>query len=137
MNNGKVAGTIASQGYVAAPGQDSVLFPSIGVTPSGKAAMTFTLVGPSPTVLFSNGFYPSMAYTRLSATSGPGEIRVGASGSAPEDGFSGYPSGVARWGDYTAAVADVDGSIWMAAEWIPNTPRSPIANWGTFIGKIQ
>ena len=137
INNGSVRGTIASQGYVAAPGQDSILFPSIGVTPTGKAAMTFTLVGPSPTLLFSNGFYPSMAYTRLSATSAPGVIRVGASGYAPEDGFSGYPSGVARWGDYTAAVADADGSIWMAAEWIPNTPRVQVANWGTFIGKIQ
>ncbi len=137
LSNGAVTGTVAGQGYVAASGANSVLDPSIGVTKSGKAAMTFTLVGPSSTKL-SPGFYPSMAFTRLNATSGPGVIQVGAAGYAPEDGFSGYggANNVARWGDYSAAFADTDGSIWMAAEWIPDTTRISIANWGTFIGQI-
>ena len=43
---------------------------------------------------------------------------------------------VARWGDYTAAVADADGSIWIATEYIPNAPRTLLANWGTFIGRV-
>ena len=141
-DNGAVSAKISSQGYVAAPGEDSVMFPSIGVTTSGKAAMTFTLVGPTPAGIFFNGFYPSMAFTRLTLANGAGNIQLGAAGLNPEDGFSGYPSqgsgpGVARWGDYSAAVADLDGSIWMAAEWIPDTPRTRVANWGTYIGRIQ
>jgi len=140
-STGAVSAKISSQGYVAAPGEDSVMFPSIGVTTTGKAAMTFTLVGPTPTQLFSGAFYPSMAFTRLTAGAA-GNIQLGAAGLNPDDGFSGYPAkgtgpGVARWGDYSAAVADVDGSIWMAAEWIPDTPRPKPVNWGTYIGRIQ
>jgi len=47
----------------------------------------------------------------------------------PEDGFSGYKAegsptpGVARWGDYSAAVA-ADGAFWMGNEFIPGTPRT-------------
>src|SRR5256884_18662 len=58
--------------------------------------------------------------------------------------------GVARWGDYSAAVADDDGNIWIATEYIGQTctdaqysadltcnkTRSQLANWGTFIGKL-
>ena len=140
--SGAVSATIADQGYLAAPGEDSVMFPSIGVTPTGKAAMTFSLVGPTPTQVFFNGFYPSMAFTRLRLSNGTGNIQLGAAGLNADDGFSGYPSngagpGTARWGDYSAAVADIDGSIWMAAEWIPDTPRPRVVNWGTYIGRIQ
>jgi hypothetical protein len=143
VNGGVLTATITRQGYVAAPGKDSVIFPAIGATPNGRAAMVFTLVGPTPTpaFLFSDVFYPSMAFTTLSATSGTGDIQLGGAGSAPEDGFSGYPdfggNGVARWGDYSAAIADTDGSIWMATEWIPNTPRTDFTNWGTFIGQLR
>jgi len=62
-------------------------------------------------------------------------------GAAPEDGFSGYNffqepvPGVARWGDYSAAVF-ADGAVWMANEFIPSTPRSLLADWGTFITKL-
>ncbi len=141
-SSGAVSAKIATQGYVAAPGEDSVMFPSIGVTPSGKAAMTFSLVGPTPTQLFPGGFFPSMAFSRLTAAGTAGNIQLAAAGLNPDDGFSGYPSSgtgpsVARWGDYSAAVADVDGSIWMAAEWIPDTPRTKYTNWGTYIGRIQ
>lgn len=141
-SSGAVSATVASQDYVAAPGLDSVIFPSIGVTPGGKAAMTFTLVGPTPSGIFFTGFYPSMAFARVNTSSGAGNIQLGAAGLNPDDGFSGYPAngpgpGVGRWGDYTAAVADTDGSIWMAAEWIPDTPRPRVVNWGTFIGSIQ
>ncbi len=145
VSGGLLQATMANQGYVAAPGQDSVMFPSIGINQAGIGAMTFTLVGPTTTPAFSvtPGFYPSMAFTRVSATGGTGVIQVGGAGAAPEDGFTGYPqfggNGVARWGDYSAAVADTDGSIWMAAEYIPSTatfPRTTLANWGTYIGKL-
>ena len=71
---------------------------------------------------------------------GAGPVRIAAAGVAPEDGFTGYPSlggdVAARWGDYSAAVADEHGNLWFATEFIPAAPRTPLANWGTFIGKI-
>lgn len=142
-NGGVLTAHIKKEGYVAAPGLDSVIYPAIGATPAGRAAMVFTLVGPTrtPAFLFSDVFYPSMAFTTLCANRGTGDIQLGGAGSAPEDGFSGYPQfggdGVARWGDYSAAVADTDNSIWMATEWIPDTPRTSITNWGTFIGQLR
>jgi hypothetical protein len=143
VTGGKLTASLTKGGYLAAPGLDSVIFPAIGVTSAGKAAMVFTLVGPTPSgaFIYDNVFYPSMAFTTLSPQHGTGEIQLGGAGSAPEDGFSGYPqyggSGVARWGDYSAAYADTDGSIWMATEWIPNTKRTKLTNWGTFIGQLQ
>jgi len=126
-----LSGVIDAQGYVAGSGLDSVMYPSIGVSPNGDAAMAFTLTGPA--------IYPSMAFLRVGVGNGAGPIQVGGAGTGPEDGFSGYVAyggnGVARWGDYSAAVGDTDG-IWMAAEWIPNTPRTSLANWGTFIGRL-
>jgi hypothetical protein len=76
-------------------------------------------------------------------------------GVGPDDGFSGYAAygggGVGRWGDYTAAVADEHGNIWVAAEYIGQTctfeefaldttcggTRSLLANWGTFISRLR
>jgi hypothetical protein len=129
-------GSISMQGYVAVAG-DSVLFPSIGVNAAGHGAMTFTLVGPVGNPVFPSGFYPSMAYLPISLTSVAAAVRLAGPGFSPEDGFSGYnPPHVARWGDYSAAVAASDGSIWMAAEYIPNAPRFTVANWGTFFGQL-
>lgn len=139
LNDSNLSGTIVLQGYVAAPGQDSVLFPSIGVSEE-SAAMVFTLVGPTPSETGS-AYFPSMAFTRLNLFGGAGDIQLGAAGAAPEDGFTGYMAyggnGVARWGDYSAATADEDGSIWLATEFIPNSPRTQFANWGTFIGRLN
>jgi hypothetical protein len=47
--------------------------------------------------------------------------------------------GVARWGDYSAAVAAEDGTVWTASEWIPGSFGFPpfLANWGTFFGNIS
>jgi hypothetical protein len=141
-NTGQVSGTIANQGYVSA-NQENVLFPSIGVNSSGKGVMTFTLVGPD--------YYPSAAYAPIDATNGAGAIHIAAAGVGPDDGFTGYyPFGTnrtARWGDYSAAVAAPDGSIWFATEYIPDsctndlpggdcTNRTLLANWGTFVGNI-
>jgi hypothetical protein len=59
---------------------------------------------------------------------------------APDDGLTGYPivegTNVGRWGDYSAAVADENGDLWFATEFIPGGPRTTLANWGTFIAKI-
>jgi hypothetical protein len=67
-------------------------------------------------------------------------MRIVATGAAPDDGLTGYPlfvgANVGRWGDYSAAVADESGNIWFATEYIPDTPRTTLANWGTFIARV-
>jgi hypothetical protein len=98
-----------------------------------RPALSFTLSGPD--------FFPSAAYVRFDLVQPTGPIHIAGAGSAPEDGFSGYNffeepvPGVARWGDYSAAVV-ADGAVWMGNEFIPSTPRSLLADWGTFITKL-
>jgi hypothetical protein len=128
---GHLRAEIANQGYVSVA-RNSVFFPSIGVNEKGEGVVAFSLSGPN--------FYPSAAYAPIDAQHGAGDVRIAAAGVAPEDGFTGYPAfggdGVARWGDYSAAVADEKGNIWFATEYIPAAPRMPLANWGTFIGEV-
>jgi hypothetical protein len=132
--------TIAAQGYVAV-NQENVLFPSIGVNGSGSAVMSFTLVGPD--------FFPSAAFSRISIVGGAGTVHVSGAGQDPEDGFTAYPAfgggGTARWGDYSAAVADLSGNVWVATEYIPKACSSApqagcrtfFANWGTFVTRVS
>jgi len=131
-SSGSLTGTIVKQGYVALAGED-LMYPSIGVNSAGKGVMTFSLAGPD--------FFPSAAYVSINAVSGAGDIHIGASGAGPEDGFTGYKfyggSGVARWGDYSAAVAAPNGSIWSSVEYIPNLSRVALANWGTFVSNVS
>jgi len=137
------AGSIANQGYVAV-NSNSVMFPAIGVGAGGtNPVMAFTLAGP--------GVYPSTAYVRLtSGGSLTGPVTAYGPGTKPADGNVGYPQfggdGTERWGDYSAAVADTDGTVWLATEYIPGTygfipgselPPSYLANWGTAIGRIR
>ena len=42
-----------------------------------------------------------------------------------------------RWGDYGAAVADSDGSIWIASEFTSARPRYIYGNWGTFVSNVN
>jgi hypothetical protein len=121
---------ILHQGYVAVNGEN-VLFPSIAVNRFGVGAMAFTLSGPD--------FFPSAAYVRFALGRAVGPIHITGAGALPEDGFTGYAAfggnGVARWGDYSAAVFG-DGAIWMGNEFIPNAPRTVNANWGTFLSRL-
>jgi hypothetical protein len=132
-------------GYVAHTATD-IYYPSIGVTKTGSAAMAFSLSG--------TNIYPSAGWMPI-ANAGLNLIHVARAGAGPDDGFTGYPTvnktggSVARWGDYSAAVADGK-NIWMATEYIPSTctdteyasdplcalTRAPEANWGTFIGEF-
>ena len=43
-----------------------------------------------------------------------------------------------RWGDYSAAVADSSGHVWVATEYVPGTFGFPqfIANWGTYVASV-
>ena len=132
LSTGTLSASITRQGYVAVD-QNNVLFPSIGVSArTGRGVMSFTLVGPS--------FFPSAAYTTIDAAGAAGDVHIARPGAGPEDEFSGYQSfggsRTARWGDYGAAVADESGNIWLATEYIPNKPRSLLANWGTFISNV-
>jgi hypothetical protein len=136
-----VTASMTSQGYVTLP-KDDTFFPSIGVNVFGQAVMTFSYSGPD--------YYPSVGYTKIDIKHGPGPIEPVAVGQKPDDGFTGYPQytggSVGRWGDYSAAVSDLTGTIWIAAEWIPGTfgyvpgaatPPSFVANWGTYIARVQ
>ena len=129
---GVLGGSIANQGYVSV-NRANVLYGSIAVNAAGDAAMGATLVGTS--------YYPSAAWIPLSATGPAGSVHLIGAGAGPEDGFSGYRieggDGTARWGDYSAAVADENGDLWVANEFITSKPRSLFANWGTFITRID
>ena len=143
----QVHAVMVKQGYVSSA-NDNVLFPSIGVNAFGQGVMTFTLSGPD--------YYPTAGYVTVNAITGAGKIHVGGAGVGPADGFTGSPSlvggnGVQRWGDYSAAVADTDGSIWFATEYIAQTctlaqwtadstcggTRTQLANWSTFVGHVS
>jgi hypothetical protein len=125
---GSVSATVAKQGYVVA-NQENVLFPAIGVNTAGKGVISFTLVGPD--------FFPSAAFATLDAASGAGDIQIAARGALPDDGFTGLGGArVGRWGDYSSAVADENGNVWLATEYIPNLPRTVNANWGTFVTEV-
>ena len=127
-----VAGTVVKQGYVAVD-KANAIYPSIGVNASGKGVMTFSLTG--------NDYWPSSAYVRIDATNGAnGPVRIAGAGALPDDGFTGYTpftgTNQGRWGDYSAAVADSSGNIWIGSEYIPNLPRTLVANWGTKLSKV-
>lgn len=143
-----VSAPLAQEGYLAAPKGNYLQYPSIASTPDGsKTVMVFDLVGPD--------YYPSVAYTTLSTSSGGnGGIDVARLGKAPLDTFGGYQvfkyqPGMSRQGDYTAATADTSGNIWIAGQWVEGNAlctdpslatcgsdnRSVLANWATWIAK--
>ncbi len=135
---GNLNGQVLRQGYIYV-NSEHVLRPAVAVNAQGQGAIVFTLTGPD--------YFPSAAFLPMTMTPNgsplslvpmPGStVQIAGAGLAPEDGFSGYPayggSGVARWGDYSGAVVSSDGSIWMGTEYIPNAPRTTLANWGTYL----
>jgi hypothetical protein len=147
LSDGTLEADMSSEGYVAIE-NENVLFPSIGVSTSGRAIMTFSVSGPD--------YFPSAAYAPITSKGHLGGIRIAASGIGPVDGASGYnffkvpQPGIGRWGDYSAAVTDGDGNIWIATEYVGQTctdaqfaadptcggTRDLFANWGTFIGMM-
>ncbi len=130
FRGGVLAGTAFNQGYLIA-NNNNILRPAIAVTAQGSGAIVFTLVGPD--------YFPGAAFVPFNAFAAASTIQLAGPGAFPEDGFTGYPDlgfpaiGIARWGDYSTAVVDGTGSIWMATEYIPNSPRTPLANWGTYV----
>ncbi len=130
-SHGSFGASIAGQGYVSLA-KNNVVYPSIAVNPRGDAAMLFTVSGPD--------YYPSAGYAMVSlGRAGP--VHIAGAGAGPEDGFTGYAAyggdGAARWGDYSAGVADENGNLWLASEYIPGGTRTTLANWGTFISRVS
>ena len=127
-----LSATVLRQGYVLVA-NNHLLRPSVAVNAQGRGAIAFTLVGPD--------YFPSAAFVLLDAFSTGSSVQISSPGVLPEDGFSGYPNigfptqGLARWGDYSTAVAASDGSIWAVTEFISNAPRTQLANWATFVTK--
>jgi hypothetical protein len=126
-----VTGSIVQQGYLSLS-RNNVVYPSIGVNAQGRGVIGVSVIG--------EDLYPSAAFARVDAVNGAGPLVIAGAGAGPLDDFSGYvPFGsrVARWGDYSAAVADENGDVWVANEYVPNALRTVLTNWGTFVSKIQ
>jgi hypothetical protein len=144
-----LGGSVASQGYVAVQ-NDNVVFPSVAANADGNVLVAFTLLG--------QDYFPSAAYAWLDPENGTGDVRVVKWGVGPQDGFTGYVTidpgdgGVSRWGDYSAAVSDESGNLWLATETINQScsfsqfltspaftcggTRTIYANWGTTIAEV-
>lgn len=144
------AGKIVLQGYLALA-NNNLTYPAIGVTPSGRGVMAFTVVGAD--------HYPSPGYAAIDALVGVGDVHVIVDGAGPSDGFTSYKAFVGnpprtRWGDYGAAVA-VGNSIWISSEYIGpaggtpctfaqylstgfscNGTRTSLGNWTTRISEL-
>jgi hypothetical protein len=149
---GKVEGKVKQQGYIALA-NNNLTMPAIAMTPGGKGAIAFTVMGEDN--------FPSAGYVTIDANGSVGPIHVAAAGLGPDDGFTSYKAFVGdpprtRWGDYGAAVTD-GSSIWLASEYIaqtctyaqyyPSPPstagfgscgatRTSLGNWATRISKI-
>lgn len=123
---------VHKQGYVSVTGA-FVFYPSVAVNEDGQGTISFSLSG--------KDFFPSVGYVRIDDDGDTGNVHVAAAGAGPDDGFSGYAAfgggGSGRWGDYSAAVADGEGNIWFANEYISGGRRTLLANWATFIGHVR
>lgn len=133
LKGGTLTATLQGQNYVSVE-DASVIYPAVGVTAGGSAAIAFTLSGPA--------YFPSAAFAKVNP-SHAGTVNIVAAGAAPQDDFSGYPEfggapGFARWGDYSWAVAD-GGSLWLATEYIPGGIDSTafFTDFGTFVYEVN
>jgi hypothetical protein len=148
------SGSIIVQGALGLA-DNNLSYPAVGVTDSGRGVIAFTLLGAGGAI--NPGNFPTAAYASLDAHIGAGPIQIAAAGLGPEDGFTAYRIEVGRrgrnrWGDYGAAVADGNKTIWIASEYIAQTctlaqyesapfgscggTRTSLGNWGTRITKL-
>jgi hypothetical protein len=143
--SGNLSATV-KDGYLGLAG-NNLTYPAIGVTPSGRGVLAFTVAG--------DDYYPSAGYAGLDAVTGAGDVHIAGPGAGPEDGFSGYRALNnplrPRWGDY-GATAVVDGTVWTASEYIAQTctlaqyesapfgscggTRATLGNWSTHISAV-
>ncbi len=125
---------IQDQGYIAVKGE--YLLSGTLTVNKGAGAMIMTLVGPD--------YFPSVAYTTFT-TDANGKatnfspLHLVAAGSEPDKYGSCLPQygDACSWGDYSAtAIDNLDGSIWLATEYIPGGFATRYENWGTRILQI-
>ena len=146
--SGKVEGNIKQQGYIALA-DNNLTMPAIALTPQGRGAIAFTIMGET--------HFPSAGYVRIDSAGNVGPIHVVGTGLGPDDGFTSYKAFVGdpprtRWGDYGAAVTD-GSSIWLASEYIGQTctltqyltgaigscggTRTSLGNWFTRLTRLS
>lgn len=136
---------IVNQGYLGVAG-NNVSYPAIAVLPNGKGVMSMTLVG--------TDYFPTAAYTTITAGGGTDGVHIAGLGQGPQDGFSEYKffgnPPRPRWGDYGAA-AIADGSVWIASEYIADrctlkefnrdptcgNERGALVNWATRVSNVR
>jgi hypothetical protein len=119
---------VIRQGYVAASGNASLLYPAVYAARNGTATMVYTITSPT--------LNPSAAFSVLGR---PG-IEIVGLGSGPHFSFADAPPfNSPRWGDYSWAAPDPESSqIWMATEYIPPTSEwDGFDNWGTYIFAVK
>ncbi len=114
------SGSIAGQGYVASAG-NYLIYPAIVHSASGSTGIVFTLT--------SRSTNPSAAYVfRAPGQTKFGGVHIAALGASPST------DGAARWGDYSWATLDPNGTdLWMATEYVPSGFQNPRTNFGTRI----
>lgn len=141
-----VSATIEKQGTLAVE-DESLAYPTVGVTTSGKGVIGFTRVGPD--------LFPSQGYASIDRKVGVGDVHMAAEGNSPQDGFTEYSvfSNRARWGDYGAAAVDGN-TVYLAGQYIQQEPcdlveylttglecddqsRSSFANWSTRVSALR
>ena len=133
--------TIVAQGYIVPPNGYSMSYPAFAVNKAGAGVIGSTITNTSQNV---DGGFPSASFIQFSGFP-RGNITVTGQGATSDDGFTGCPGPgpgrVGRWGDYGAATVDAaTGHYWIANEYIPDPtlfPRTPAANWGTFITQLH
>jgi hypothetical protein len=131
ITNGELTASLFTQGVIAAPGR-FLMYPAIALNKNNNGAIVFSLS--------SVDDYPTAAFVIVRGTSRSG-IHISREGNEPDDGFTCYPpfsNLVGRWGDYSAAaVNNVDATVWMATEYVPDINRSSQANWATYVTRFQ
>lgn len=145
VTSGGVQATIRKQGILALA-DESLAYPTLGVTTSGRGVIGFTRVG--------ENLFPSQGYASIDNVAGVGAVQMAAEGRAPQDGFTEYPpigGNRPRWGDYGAAAVDGQ-NVYLASQYIEQPPctlanfiatnftcfgtRSTLANWSTRVSKF-
>src|SRR5688572_9752533 len=143
--SGSVSAAIRRQGILAVAGE-SLAYPTVGVTSSGRGVIGFTRVGET--------LFPSYGYASIDDLAGVGEVHMIREGQSTQDGFTEYPpigGNRPRWGDYGAAAVDGN-NVYLAGQYIEQPPctlaqyistnftcfgyRSSLANWSTRVTKL-
>ena len=145
VSGANVSASIRKQGILALAGE-SLAYPTLGVTTSGRGVIGFTRVGET--------LHPGIGYASIDDVGGVGPVHMIRQGQSTQDGFTEYPpigGNRPRWGDYGAAAVDGN-NVYLAGQYIEQPPctlaqyistnftcfgyRSSLANWSTRVTKL-